>query len=91
MFADPSRVWLRTGNPGIAPPFDPFPVIDDVVRAYDVKWLIVTLDEGETRDPLGLWEGATATDINGDHPAFITGDPAFEAEDVRVFEVESGD
>jgi hypothetical protein len=84
---DPARLNLMSGNPGVAPPFDPFDVIGQVVEAYDARWVVVTLDAGETRDPLGLWDGAAATDIDGSHPAFLPDAPAFEAPGVRVFEV----
>jgi hypothetical protein len=87
MYPDPSRLYLLTGNPGVAPPFDPYAVVAQVIRAYDVEWLVVTLDVGETRDPLGLWDGLEATDINGEHPSFIRDGPAFEALGVRVYEV----
>lgn len=84
---DPARLNLMSGNPGVAPPFDPFDVIGQVVAAYDARWVVVTLDPGETRDPLGLWDGASATDIEGEHPTFLPDAPAFEAPGVRVFEV----
>ena len=89
--ADPSSLYLLTAMRGVATPFDPYETLDRVVRGYGVDWVVVVLDPGETSDPLGLWDGATATDINGDHPAFITDGPAFEAEGVRVFAVGSGD
>lgn len=87
MSYDPARLYLMSGNPGVAPPFDPFDVIRQVVDAYDVAWVVVTLDEGDQRDPLGLWDGGTATDSRGDHPAFLPSEPTFEAPGVRVFEV----
>ena len=84
---DPARMYLMTGNPGIAPPFDPFEVIGQVVAAYDARWVVVSLEDGATRDPLGLWDGASATDIEGEHPAFLSGAPAFEAPAVRVYRI----
>jgi hypothetical protein len=85
--ADPSRLYLQTGNPGIAAPFDPFSVVGKVVRAYDARWVIVALGEGEARDPLGLWDGSTAVDSEGEHPAFLPATPAFEAPGVRIYKV----
>ena len=87
MAYDPAALHELTGNPGVAPPFDPFPVIGEVVEAYEVRWVVVTLAPGETRDPLGLWDGSAATDSIGSHPAFLPPEPAFEAPGVRVFEV----
>lgn len=84
---DPSALHALSGNPGVAPPFDRFPVIAEVVHAYHLRWVVVTLAPGETRDPLGLWDGAAATDSIGSHPAFLPDQPAFEAPGVRVFEV----
>ena len=58
-----------------------------MVDAYDIRWVVVTLQPGETRDPLGLWDGAAATDSLGTHPDFLPEQPAFEAPGVRVYEV----
>ena len=68
MFADPARLHLLTGHPGVSPPFDPFVVVEEVVRAYDVRWVVVTLEPGETRDALGLWDGAAGVDSDGASP-----------------------
>ena len=87
MFADPARLNLLSGHPGVSAPFDPFAVIDRVVDAYEVRWVVVTLEPGETRDALGLWDGAVAVDSTGASPSFLPAEPAFEAEGVRVYEV----
>jgi 4-amino-4-deoxy-L-arabinose transferase-like glycosyltransferase len=87
MAYDPAALWAISGNPGVAPPFDPFPIIGQVVDAYQVRWVVVTLAPGVTRDPLGLWEGSAATDSEGNHPDFLPTQPAFDAPGVRVFEV----
>lgn len=87
MFADPARLNLLTGHPGVAAPFDPFDVIERVVRAYDVRWVVVTLDVGETRDALGLWDGADAVDVDDGSPAFLPSEPDFEAPGVRVYRI----
>ena len=84
---DPAALHQLSGNPGVAPPFDPFPTIGQVVHAYGVEWVVVTLRPGETRDPLGLWDGALGTDALGGHPDFLPRDPAFEAPRVRVYRV----
>jgi hypothetical protein len=84
---DPAALHALSGNPGVAPPFDPFSVIGEVVDAYGVRWVVVTLAPGEERDPLGLWDGATATDASGAHPKFLPAEPAFQAPGVRVFEI----
>jgi hypothetical protein len=88
MAYDPPALHFLTGNPGVAPPFDPYNVIGQVVDAYDVQWVVVTLAPGETRDPLGLWDGAAGTDATGGHPDFLPAEPSFEAPGVRVFRVE---
>ncbi|HEX6140021.1 MAG TPA: hypothetical protein VF013_06090 [Candidatus Limnocylindria bacterium] len=87
MSYDPARTWLVTGLRGVAPPFDPYPTVAQVVRAYDVDWVVVALGQGESRDPLGLWDGASATDAEGNHPSFLPAEPAFEADGVRVYQV----
>lgn len=87
MFADPARLNLLTGHPSVAAPFDPFSVIERVVDAYDVRWVVVTLEPGETRDALGLWDGAAGVDAAGASPSFLPAEPTFEAPGVRVYEV----
>ena len=87
MAFDPAALHALTPNPGVSPPFDLYPVIGRVVDAYNVQWLVVTLRPGETRDPLGLWDGAAATDAAGDHPDFLPARPDFAAPGVRVYHV----
>jgi 4-amino-4-deoxy-L-arabinose transferase-like glycosyltransferase len=87
MSSDPASIYPLSGNPGVAAPFDPYRVIEQVVRAYGVDWVIVTRPGPGTTDPLGLWEGAAATDIEGEHPSFMPAQPAFEGDDVRIFRV----
>ncbi len=87
MAYDPAALYALTGNPGVAPPYDLFPVIGQVVRGYDVAWVVVTLAPGETRDPLGLWDGASGTDAAGNHPDFLPDVPSFDAPRVRVYRV----
>jgi len=91
MAYDPAALNLVSGNPGVAPPFDPFPVVERVVRAYHVRWVVVILGPGEERDPLGLWGGASATDVDGDHPGFLPASPSYEAPGVRIYAVVGGD
>jgi 4-amino-4-deoxy-L-arabinose transferase-like glycosyltransferase len=87
MAYDPAALYELTGRPGVAPPFDDFPVIGEVVDAYRIRWVVVTLRPGETRDPLGLWDGAGAIDANGNHPDFLPQQPSYSAPGVRVYEV----
>jgi len=87
LYGDPASLWRLTGNPGVAAPFDPYPVIEQVVRAYAVEWVIVTLREDATIDPLGLWDGCDATDGDGNHATWLACDPVFEAQGVRIFAV----
>jgi hypothetical protein len=87
MASDPASIHPLSGNPGVAAPFDPYPVIGEVVEAYDVRWVIVLRPGPGETDPLGLWEGADATDSQGNHPDFLPAEPAFEGDDVRIFRV----
>jgi len=87
MTSDPAGIYPLTANPGIAAPFDPYPVLERVVAAYGVDWVIVTRPGPGEVDPLGLWDGASATDIEGNHPAFLPDRPAFEGDDLRIFRV----
>lgn len=91
MASDPASIHPLTGNPGVAAPFDPYRIIEQVVEAYDVTWVIVLRpDEPGAVDPLGLWDGAAATDSEGQHPSFLPSEPAFEGDDVRIFRVVDG-
>jgi hypothetical protein len=87
MAYDPAALYELTGRAGVAPPFDGFPVIGEVVDAYRIRWVVVTLRPGETRDPLGLWNGAAAVDANGNRPDFLPQQPSYSAPGVRVYKV----
>ena len=89
--ADPSSLYLLTGLRGVAISFDPYPIVDQVIRGYGVDWVVVALEPGASIDPLGLWQGSSALDGDGNEATFLSDEPAFEADGVRVFEVrESG-
>jgi len=90
MADDPSSLYLRTGHSGLAPPFDPYPVLADVIDAYGVDWVVITLAPGEERDPLGLWDGASSRDAEGNTATFLPDEPAFESSGVRIFRVRPG-
>ena len=87
MYRDASALHLISGNPAIAIPWDPYPVIEDVARAYGARWLVVSRLAGETRAPLGLWEGGNAVDADGNEADWLAPEPAYETENVRVFEI----
>jgi 4-amino-4-deoxy-L-arabinose transferase-like glycosyltransferase len=90
MASDPASIYPLSGNPGIAAPFDPYRVTEKVVDAYDVEWVIVLRPGPGEVDPLGLWDGASATDSEGNHPSFMPAEPAFEVDDLRIFRVVDG-
>lgn len=87
LYADPPSLWQVTGNPGVATPFDPYPVIEEVARAYDARWLVITLRGDDPIDPLGLWNGGAAVDQYGNHADWLASEPSFEADGVRVWEI----
>ena len=87
MYRDAAALHLLTGNPTIAIPYDPYPVIEDTARAYDAKWLVISRLAGELRAPLGLWDGGAAVDELGNRAEWLAADPAYESGDVRVFEI----
>ena len=78
MYVDPPSLNLLTGNPAVAPPFEPPSVVGDVARAYDVRWLVVERASGAERDVLDLWDGA----------AWLGDAPAYEDGDIRIYAVE---
>jgi len=87
MYSDPASMALTSGNPGIAGPFDGYPIQERVIREFHVTWVVVTIRPGETTDPLGFWKGGQARDANGVPATFLVDEPAFEAEGVRIFRV----
>ena len=87
MSSDPASIYPLSGNPGVAAPFDPYPVIGDVIDAYDVRWVLVTRPGPGETDPLGLWDGAAARDIDGNAATFLPDHPAHESGDLRIFRV----
>ena len=86
--ADPGSLALLSGNPGVASSFDPFPVLEEIVDAYDARWVMVQLPEGADVDPLGLWHGGAAIDAQGNRASWLADEPTFEIPDLRIFEVE---
>jgi len=87
MYSDPASMALVSGNPGIAGPFDGYPIQERIIHDYGVQWVVVTIRPGETTDPLGFWNGGRARDANGVEATFLSDEPAFEAEGVRIFRV----
>lgn len=87
MYRDASKLNLMTGNTAVAIPFDAYPVIEEVARAYNVQWLVVSRLDGELRAPLGLWDGGAAVDEQGNRADWLAANPAFESNSVRVFEI----
>lgn len=75
MYVDPPSLNLLTGNPVVAPPYDPLPVVRQAAEAYGVRWIVVERASGASRDALGLWDGAD----------WLTSEPVFEDGDVRIY------
>ncbi len=88
MYEDPATLALLSGNPGVAPPFDPYPVVERVIAAYHVKWVVVQLAPGETTDALNFWPGAAGVDSEGNPATFLPAKPAFEVPgELRIYRV----
>ncbi|MDP9269421.1 MAG: glycosyltransferase family 39 protein [Chloroflexota bacterium] len=87
MSDDPAGLWQASGNPGIAIPFDPYPVVARAARAYGARWLVVNIRPGESGDPLGLWQGGDSVDGEGNRADWLATTPTFEAAGVRVYEI----
>lgn len=77
MYVDPPSLNLLTGNPTVAPPYDPPEVIREVVRAYGVRWVVVERATGAEVDALGLWNGAD----------WLADTPVLDEGDVRIYAV----
>lgn len=87
MYREAASLHLISGNPAIAIPYDPFPVIEMAARAYGAQWLVISRQADEMRAPLGLWDGGAATDSDGNRADWLATEPAFQTESVRVFEI----
>ena len=88
MYSDPATLALLSGNPGVAAPYDPYPVIEQVIDAYEVRWVVVQLSEGHASDALDLWDGAAGTDWDGNRATFLAAKPAFEVSGgIRIYAV----
>jgi 4-amino-4-deoxy-L-arabinose transferase-like glycosyltransferase len=88
MYTDPATLSLLSGNPGVAPPFDPYPVVEQVIAAYHVKWVVVQLAPGASADALDFWPGAVGTDAEGNKATFLAAKPAFEVPGgLRIYQV----
>jgi 4-amino-4-deoxy-L-arabinose transferase-like glycosyltransferase len=88
MYSDPATLALLSGSPGVAAPYDPYPVIERVIDAYKVRWVVVQLLPGNLSDALDLWDGAAGTDGEGNHATFLAAKPAFEVPDgIRIYAV----
>jgi hypothetical protein len=90
MASDPASLYPRVGLRGLAAPFDPFAVIEQVVDAYGVDWVVVLRPGPGETDPLNLWNGSRGVDSQGERPSFLPAEPAFEGNDVRIFRVNEG-
>jgi 4-amino-4-deoxy-L-arabinose transferase-like glycosyltransferase len=88
MSSDPATLALLSGNPGVAGPYDPYPVIEQVIDAYKVRWVVVQRPEGQASDALDLWDGAAGTDWEGNRATFLAANPAFEVPGgIRIYAV----
>jgi len=91
MYREAAALHLISGNPAIAIPYDPYPVIESAARAYGARWLVVSQLSSELRAPLGLWDGGAAIDGQGNAADWLAREPSFETDSVRIFEIlESG-
>ena len=62
-------------------------MIEDAARAYGARWLVVSQLAGETRAPLGLWDGGRAVDEEGNMADWLAEEAAFETDFVRIYEI----
>ena len=44
MSADPGAVWYLSGHPGVVTPADSLPTVEETMRSYEVRWLILDRD-----------------------------------------------
>ncbi|MEO6577581.1 MAG: glycosyltransferase family 39 protein [Candidatus Limnocylindria bacterium] len=87
MTTDAPSIHYFSGNPAVGVPFDPFPVIAQVIGAYDVEWVIVQRPGPGEPDPLGMWEGAASSDSEGNAPTFLPAEPEYDSDNLRIYRV----
>ncbi len=88
MFRDAPLFYAATGRATVGPPFDPYPVIETVARAYHVRWFVVQRQaRGPAVEPQGLWNGGRALDASGNRADWLADTPAFDNGTVRIYEV----
>ena len=74
--ASGNRYW--TGHPGVVLINDPMATVEDVARAYDIRWLVL--------EPADTVPAATQILLEGRRPAWV-GPPILSSEDVSVYPV----
>lgn len=90
MHRDAPMLSALTGFAAVAPPNDPFPVMERVVRAYGARWFVVQVQShGRRVEPLGLWHGGRSTDDEGNRADWLANSPSFETPTLRIYEVKS--
>ena len=87
MFVNPPAMTLATGHPSVPPPFDPYPVVEGVVRHTTCGGSWWNASRKVELDPLGLWDAASAIDSEGNRAEFLPDQPAFESGDIRIYEI----
>lgn len=92
MHRDAPLLHVVSGHPAVAPPNDPFPVIERVARAYGARWYVAQLQSiGANVEPQGLWSGGRSVDAEGNRADWLADQPSFEDDRVRVYEVLAAD
>lgn len=87
MHRDAAALHLISGNPAVAIPYDPYPVVEAAARAYGARWLVISQLEGEFRAPLGLWDGGRAVDALGNRADWLAIEPSLDSGKLRIFEI----
>jgi len=88
LFRDAPLLSTISGYRVVGPPFDPFPVIEGVARAYGADWYVVQRQtQGDRVEPSGLWKGGRATDSEGNRAIWLEDQPAYDEGLVRVYAI----
>jgi hypothetical protein len=62
-------------------------VLESIVEAYGVEWVMVQLPEGQDIDPLGLWHGGASVDAEGNRASWLAAEPALDIPELRIYQV----
>lgn len=85
---DAPMVTAVTGYRAVAPPNDPYPVMERVARGYGARWFVAQVQsQGNRVEPLGLWRGGRSIDADGNRADWLAAEPSLDTPTLRIYEI----